>query len=189
MIARRTWIAACLLTLSLGVSACGHKELHPSVANANNNGGYVDAGPVTYQLQISRVLNPYDVEDSQYIRGLPSGTARPTANQEWYAVFLWAKNQTNKPQTTTQNFVVIDTQDKKYYPTKLNPALNPFAWTSQTLAPLQTEPGPNSVAISGPTQGQLLLFKIDTDAYSNRPLELYILGASNQRLASISLDL
>jgi hypothetical protein len=30
------------------VSACGHKQAHPNFADANNNGGYVDAGPVTY---------------------------------------------------------------------------------------------------------------------------------------------
>ena len=34
---------------------------------------YVDAGPITYQLQISRQLNQYATEDSQYLAGLPAG--------------------------------------------------------------------------------------------------------------------
>ena len=175
--------------LALGLAACGNKESHPTVANANNNGAYVDAGPVTYQLQISRVLNQYATEDSAYVKGLPPGTPAPTPTQEWYGVFLWAKNQTSKPQTTTNNFVVVDTQGNKYYPLKLNPGVNDFAWTAQTLAPNDTEPAPDTVASNGPTQGQLLLFKLNTSAYANRPLTLEILGSSNQQLASISLDL
>jgi hypothetical protein len=187
---RRLWTAVCALTIALGLTACGHKQAHPTVADANNDGGYVDAGPVTYQLQISRVLNQYSTEDSQYVAGLPAGTAPPTATQEWYGVFLWAKNQTSKPQTTTDKFVVVDTQGNRYYPLTLNPALNPYAWTSQTLQPLATEPGPGTTADFGPTQGQLLLFKISTTAFANRPLTLDILGPQGTKtLATISLDL
>jgi hypothetical protein len=186
---RRLWTTACALMLAFGVAACGHKEAHPSVADANNNGAYVDAGPVSYQLQVSRVLNPYGTEDSQYVRGLPSGTSGPTADEEWYGVFLWAKNQTNKTQTTANNFVIVDTQGNRYYPLKLNADVNPYAWTSQRLAPLAVQPGPDTTASFGPTQGQMLLFKIGNSAYANRPLTLEILSPSNQKLASISLDL
>ncbi len=187
--ARRLWTIASALILAFAVAACGHKQAHPSVADANNNGGYVDAGPLTYQLQISRVLNPYSTEDSQYVRGLPAGTPAPTAQEQWYGVFLWAKNQTDRPHVTADNFVILDTQGDRYYPLKLNPELNPYAWTSQRLAPLQTQPGPDTTASFGPTQGQLLLFKIGNSAYANRPLTLEILGSSNQKLATISLDL
>jgi hypothetical protein len=187
---RRLWTAVCALTIALGLAACGHKQAHPTVADANNDGGYVDAGPVTYQLEISRVLNQYATEDSQYVKGLPAGTAPPTATQEWYGVFLWAKNQTSKPQTTTNNFVVVDTQGNRYYPLKLNPDINPYAWSSRTLQPLQTQPGPDTTASFGPTQGQLLLFKIGTSAFANRPLTLDILGPEGTKtLATISLDL
>ncbi|MDQ6836724.1 MAG: hypothetical protein M3016_11115 [Actinomycetota bacterium] len=186
---RRLWTVACALTLALGVGACGHKESHPSVADSNNNGGYVDAGPVSYQLEISRVLNPYATEDSQYIKGLPAGTSGPTADEQWYGVFLWAKNQTQKPQSTADNFFIIDTQGHRYYPVKLNPDVNPYAWSSQRLAPLEIQPGPDTTASQGPTQGQVLLFKIGNSAYANRPLTLVILGSSGQREASISLDL
>ena len=187
--ARRLWTVASALILAFGVAACGHKQPHPTVADANNNGGYVDAGPITYQLQISRVLNPYSTEDSQYIKGLPAGTAAPTPDEEWYGVFLWAKNQTKRTHVTTDNFAVTDTQGNKYYPLKLNPAENPYAWTPQALAPLQTQPGPNTTASLGPTQGELLLFKIGNSAFDNRPLTLLILGSRDQKLATISLNL
>ena len=94
--ARRITTLACAAALAVGVAACG-EEAHPRTADANNNGGYVDAGPITYQLQVSRVLNPYGHEDSQYVAGLPSGVTPTTPDQSWYGVFLWAKNQTHKP--------------------------------------------------------------------------------------------
>ncbi len=188
MTARRLWTAVCAIALALGVAACGELA-HQRVANDNNNGDYVDAGPITYQLQISRVLNQYSTEDSQYVQGLPAGTAPPTASQSWYGVFLWAKNQTSQPQTTTDKFAIVDTQGIRYYPIKLNPAQNPYAWASRRLGPLGIEPGPDTTGSFGPTQGQLLLFKIGASAYANRPLTLEILGSTGQALASISLDL
>jgi len=198
VIVRPTWIVVCALALGLGLAACGgSKATHKagseaaglSFADSNNNGAYVQADSVTYQLQISRVLNPYGAEDSQYVNGLPAATTAPTADQEWYGVFLWAKNQTATPQTTSDKFVIVDTQGVKYYPVNLNPTVNPYAWTARTLAPLATEPGPATTAANGPTQGQLLLFKINNSAFANRPLTLDILGSSDQTLATISLDL
>jgi len=174
--------------LALGVAACG-QQAHPRVASAKNNGGYVDAGPITYQLQVSRVLNPYSSEDRQYIAGLPSGTTLPNAQQQWYGVFLRGENQTQQPQTSTDSFVISDTQGNHYYPLRLNPAVNGYAWTSESLAPLQVEPKPGTTASFGPTQGGLLLFRISNSAYDNRPLTLEILGSDSQPLASISLDL
>jgi hypothetical protein len=177
------------LALMLGLAACGNKQSHPRDADANNNGGYVDAGPVTYQLQISRELNRYSSEDSGYVSGLPAGTAQPTSTQEWYGVFLWAKNQTSQSQVTTDNFDIVDTQGNTYYPLKLDPAVNPYAWTKQTLQALGTEPGPDTTAAFGPTQGGLLLFKLGDSAYANRPLTLQIRSPSSQLWATISLDL
>jgi hypothetical protein len=187
---RRSLIALCGLLLAVGLAACGHQSRHQNVANANNDGDYVSAGYITYQLQISRSLNQYGTEDSSYIKGLPAGvSANLGPDQLWYGVFLWAKNQSGHRATTTDNFEVVDTQGNVYRPVKLNTAVNPFAWTSQSLANLGTEPGPNTVANAGPTQAGLLLFKVSDSVYSNRPLTLYILGPGNRRLGGISLNL
>ena len=198
MTPRRLLIALFALAVALGAAACGSNYPHLSgtkpgiqnVADANNNGAYIMAGPITYQLQISRQLNQYSTEDSQYVKGLPAGTSTTLGPTEmWYGVFLWAKNQTDKPQTTSDNFEIVDTQGNTYHPVKLDTSLNPFAWTAQTLQPGQTEPGIATIASAGPTQGGLLLFKVSTQVYSNRPLTFYILNSSNQRIGSISLDL
>jgi hypothetical protein len=187
---RRSLIALCGLLLVVGLAACGHQSSHQSFADANNDGDYVSAGHITYQLQISRELNQYGTEDSSYLKGLPSGVSTSLGpNQLWYGVFIWAKNQSGQRATTTDNFEVADTQGNVYRPIKLNTAVNPFAWAAQSLANLGIEPGPNTVANAGPTQAGLLLFKMATSVYSNRPLTLYILGPGNRRLGGISLNL
>jgi hypothetical protein len=195
---RRFWILACALAVAFAVTACGSSKHAPSkpgvltgheVGNEVNDGSYIQAGPITYQLEVSRELNPYSIQDAPYVKGLPPGFPPPTANQIWYGVFLWAKNQHHKAYRTSDNFEIVDTQGDVYRPVKLNTALNPWAWTSQLLQKNDTEPGENSVQSEGESQGGLLLFKLDISAYANRPLTFYVLNPSGQKLGSISLDL
>ena len=174
---------ACVAALAIGLSACG-KTSHPSTSE--NNGVYVDAGPVTYQLEVSRELNQYSTEDSQYLSGLPAGSSSLSPTQLWYGVFLWAKNQTKQAQMTSGNFDIVDTQGAHYHPIAIE---NPYAWTAQRLGPNGIEPGPDTTASFGPTQGGLLLFKLDTSVYDNRPLQLEIRGPAGQLWATIALDL
>jgi hypothetical protein len=183
---RRLPIIVSAAVLSLALAACGKSNNPPS---AENDGVYVQGGPITYQLQVSRELNQYATEDSQYLKGLPGGTASLTASQEWYGVFLWAKNQTKQPEETSTNFDIVDTQGNHYYPVAVDPATNQYAWTAQRLSPGGVEPGPDTTASFGPTQGGLLLFKLSTSVYDNRPLTLEIRGPTQKVWATISLDL
>ena len=185
MSARRVWILVCAFALAVGLGACG-QESQPS--SSENDGVYVDAGPVTYQLQVSRQLNQYAVEDRQYLAGLPAGAHTLTPDQLWYGVFLWAKNQTNGFHATSDNFTLTDTNGNTYHPIPLDTAINGYAWTSQTLAPFAIEPEPNTTASFGPTQGGLILFKLPTTVYSNRPLTFHIYPPGGEHPASISLD-
>ena len=173
--------------LALLGAGCG--QLTHTNANQENNGVYVNAGPITYQLQVSRELNQYSTEDSQYVAGLPRAVASLRPNQIWYGVFLWAKNQNKVSARTTGNFVIVDTQGNRYFPIPLSRALNPYAWTAQSLTPGQIQPIADSTASFGPTQGSLLLFKLNTSVYDNRPLTLEILGPSRRVWGTISLDL
>lgn len=185
--ARRLPIAAGVAVLTVGLAACGRSNTPPT---EENDGVYVNAGPVTYQLQVSRTLNPYATEDSQYLKGLPKADLSLSGSQLWYGVFLWAKNQTKQPQATTSNFDIVDTEGNHYYPLPVSPSLNGYAWTSRSLEPGGIEPGPDTQASFGPTQGGLLLFKLNNSVYDNRPLTLEIRGASSGKVwATISLDL
>jgi hypothetical protein len=183
---RRVSILASVAALAVGLAACGRTGNPPT---DENDGVYVAAGPLTYQLQVSRALNPYATEDSQYIKGLPAADTSLRSSQLWYGVFLWAKNQTKHSQTTTNNFDIVDTEGNHYYPQPLNSSLNGYAWTPKSLAPDAVDPGPNTQASFGPTQGGLLLFKLPDSVYSNRPLTLEIRGPSGRVWSTISLDL
>ncbi len=175
------------VALGLGLAGCGKTNNPPS---AENDGVYEQAGNVTYQLEISRQLNQYSTEDSQYVKGVPATDKALGPSALWYGVFLWAKNQTNSPQKTTDDFDIVDTEGHHYYPIPLNTTLNPFAWTAQTLQPQGIEPAPSTIASDGPTQGALVLFKLNQSVYSDRPLTLEIRSpTSNKVEATISLDL
>jgi hypothetical protein len=190
---RRHWIITFGLVVAcvVALTGCGVDQATETVADANNNGVYINAGAITYQLQISRELNQYDTEDMQYLTGLPPGTTQPGPAQLWYGVFLWAKNQTNQPQTTPpeSSFVIVDTQGNKYYPLKLDTSVNPYAWREITLQPSETQPQLDTPAANGPTQGSLLLFKLSDIVYSNRPLTLFIYAQGASKPSTISLDL
>lgn len=191
MRARRVTILISSLVLALAISGCGNKPRRRHDADASNNATYIWAGPITYQLQISRQLNGFSAEDSQYLAGLPKSTLPPTPDQLWYGVFMWAWNQTKAAHHTARasDFDVVDTQGTVYRPYPINPLQNPFAWTSQLLLPRGTQPSPGTAAWIGLTGGELLLFKISSSAYTNRPLRLQIRGSQGQVEASIPLDL
>jgi hypothetical protein len=183
--ARRLWILVCALGLAVGLGACGQESQPTSVLN---NGVYVDAGPITYQMQVSRELNPYLVEDRQYVSGLPVGSGTLGADQLWYGVFLWAKNQTEQAHPTADRFQIVDSNGDRFSPLRLNAEVNGYAWTQTILEPTKTWPELNSTASFGPTQGGLLLFKLPTAVYSNRPLTLEIFAPGGGK-GQISLDL
>jgi hypothetical protein len=177
------------LAAAVALSACGARGSKSTVADTE--AFYVRVGQLTYQVQISRVLNPYSSEDREYLAGLPAGTAPLGAGQQWFGVFVWARNFSHHAHVTTpaDQFDIVDTQGNTYYPIALNPSVNPYSWTSQTLQPNDQEPAQDSPAYFGPTQGAELLFRINDSAYSNRPLTLQIHAAGQAQPSSVSLDL
>ncbi len=186
--ARRVLTVLCVIAAVPLISACGAHTMHNG--DANNDGTYINAGNIVYQLQVSRELNQYSPEDRSYFIGLSNAAMSLTPSQLWFGVFLWAKNQTNGDRRTTDKFDIVDTLGTTYRPLKLDAAINPYAWTSQALAPGATQPDPNTTAGVGPTGGELLLFKLSTTIYDNRPLTLQIRAPSGKKVwGTISLDL
>jgi hypothetical protein len=181
---RRLAVLACAGVTALGFSACG-KLSHPT--NVDNEGEYVDAGAVTYQVQGSRQLNPYAPDDKQFMMGVSASPL--TVGQMWFGIWLWAVNQTTRDATTSDTFDIVDTQGNVYHPIPINTQVNPFAWTSQTLAPKGVEPSPPTAASQVSPQGGLVLFKLNDTVYSNRPLTLQIFAPGQAKPSTVSLDL
>jgi predicted small secreted protein len=178
-------LAAVLAALTLAACGGGGEGVGRS-EEAQQEGTYVEFEQLTYQVQLSRYLNPADPEDKQYLEGLPEGINPVLPGDEtWFGVWMRVKNYSGQTLRPTTTFTIVDTEGNEYRPVPLA-ASNPFAYTPTTLQHSQVLPTPDTAAASGPIQGSLILFRLKTDSLQNRPLTLEI-GASEP--ARMDLDL
>jgi hypothetical protein len=167
---RRLLVIPAVLACALSVSGCFNKH---EVTVAETEGIYLDVDELKYQVQISRYMNPNDVEDSAYLAGLPESTAEPTGEETWFGVFMRVQNPTEETITPASDFEIIDTQENVFRPVPLD---NPFAYKADPIGPKSLIPRPDSVASTTTVQGSLLLFKVKTESLQNRPLEFRFRG-------------
>jgi hypothetical protein len=175
-----------LLALPL-LAGCGDK--HETITHGETEGAYLDVGDLTYQVQISRILNPNDNEDKSYLVDLPAEEAELEPGQTWFAVFVLVQNTEDEPAVAADDFEIRDTQENVFTPVELGED-NVFAYRGGTVEPGGTQPEPDTAARSNPSvQGGLLLFKVDESSLDNRPLELVISqpGAEPSE-ATVNLD-
>jgi hypothetical protein len=184
------FLLAALLSVVLG--ACG--ESHTRVTTGTYAGAsgksapYLNVGPLLYQVQISRELNPYNTEDAQYLLGLTPAQSQLRPGEEWFGVFMQVYNETPVPHPAATDFTVSDTQGNTYYPIIPGPA-NLFAYRGGVVPANNQIPAANTVAADGPTQGLLLLYKIKIESLDNRPLTLKIVAPNDPtQTASAELD-
>lgn len=184
---------AILLAAVLALSACSD-DSHTRVTTGTYAGEsgqsapYLNVGPLIYEVQLSRELNPYDTEDATYLKGLTPAQRRLLPGEEWFAVFMQVYNESSKPHPVSTNLTISDTQHNVYSP--IVPAYtNEFAYRPGLLGPKARIPALNTVAADGPTQGALLLYKIKIVSLDNRPLELRIVDPLDpSQTASAELD-
>jgi len=183
-------LTAVALLAALTLVACGGGAKEPTY-HGDSEGSYVKAGPLIYQVQISRELNPSNVEDAQYLQGLPAGTPRLAGDEEWFGVWLRVQNATDRTHPTATQFRIVDTTGATYTPIAL-PASNVFSYQPVSVQSDKGQPvypDPNSAAGSNPIGGTMLLFKLRTSVYANRPLELEITPPTGGAPSSVVLDL
>jgi hypothetical protein len=186
-------LLALLLVSALALSACSDNS-HTRVTTgtyageSGQNAPYLNVGPLIYEVQLSRELNPYDTEDASYLVGLTPAQRRLRPGEEWFAVFLQVYNETSSPHLAATNLTISDTQENVYTP--IVPATtNEFAYRAGLLGPKARIPALDTVAADGPTQGALLLYKIKVVSLDNRPLELKIVDPLDPaQSASAELD-
>jgi hypothetical protein len=175
-----------LLALLGALAGCGNKVETRTVGETE--GLYVDIGELKYQVQLSRIINPSDIEDRSYLAGLPAGTTPPAADEAWFGVWMRVENTTSeKTLPAADEFEIVDTQEHKFQPVELEG--NPFAYAPGDVGPNSVVPSSNSPAGEGVIQGSLILFKVTTEALANRPLEFKIQSPeSPDEVGIIDLD-
>jgi hypothetical protein len=183
-------LSAVLAALALG--ACGESHTRVTTGTYAGGGGrnapYLNVGPLVYEVQISRELNPYNTEDSSYLLGLTPAQAALKPGEEWFGVFMQVYNESTVPHPAATDFTVADTQGNVYHPILPGPA-NLFAYRGGIVPANNQIPAPNTVAANGPTQGELLLYKIKVESLDNRPFKLTIVDPRDPgQTASAELD-
>jgi hypothetical protein len=166
---RRLLVISAALLCALFAAGCGNKQ--ETVTLGETEGIYLDIDDLKYQVQISRYMNPNDVEDRSYLLGLPSSTSQPGGDETWFGVFIRVQNTTDETIAPANDFMIVDTQENKYRPIPIDTNVNPFAYKPDPIPPKGLIPEPDSVASETTIQGSLLLFKVKTESLQNRPLE------------------
>jgi hypothetical protein len=185
--ARLLRILVATALLAVVAAGCGNKGEEVTVAETE--GIYLDINGLKYQIEMSRYLNPNDVEDSEYLIGLPESAEPPTADEIYFGVWVRVEN-TSETETlpAASEWAIHDTQDNVYRPIPLDTDINPFAFDPVDVPPKTVIPLPTSAAGQGPTQGSLLLFKIKNESFQNRPLELRFSNGGDSQEGTYDLD-
>ena len=180
---------AVLAGLMIAVAGCGQSEeaAANSSSSATSEGTYLELDGLKYQVQMSRYLNPHDMEDAAYLRGLPSGL-KLGRDEIWFGVFMRVENDGDKVHRSTGDFEITDTEHNTFRPVPLDATRNDFVYRPQTLEPGAIVPSANSIAGQGVIQGSLLLFKLKEADLQNRPLTLRI-GPASGANRTVELDL
>jgi hypothetical protein len=185
-------VALSVLAVVL-LGACG--ESHTKVTTgtyageSGQNAPYLDVGPLIYQVQLSRQLNPANSEDAGYLQGLTPAEQKLNTGEEWFGVFMQVYNTHDATAyPSTEHITISDTQGNVYTP--LPPPLgNPYAYRARYVSPSSVVPPADTTAQFGPTQGALLLFKIKVVSLDNRPLKVKIVDPNDPtQVASAVLD-
>jgi hypothetical protein len=181
-----------VLAVATLLGACGNADERVTTGTYAGEGGapapFLDLGPLAYQVQISRQLNPAESEDAAYLAGLTPAQAKLQPGEEWFAVFIQVYNRTSHPHRATTNMSLSDTQGNVYAPV-LPVGNNLFVFRGGYVPAHGQIPEASTIAAESPTQGAVLLFKIKLASLSNRPIELKIVSATNPaETASAELD-
>jgi hypothetical protein len=179
----RIVLATALVALAAG---CGSSS---TATVADTEGLYLDINGLKYQIQMSRYLNPDDVEDREYLVGLPEGTEELAADEIYFGVWVRVENSSEDETLPAANvWEIHDTQDNVYRPLSVDTEINPFVYEPVDVPPQTVIPLASSAAGQGPTQGLLLLFKLQIDSLQNRPLELRFSNGGGSTEGTYDLD-
>lgn len=161
-------LAALLLVLALtgALAGCGSEEETEVV-----EGEPLELGDLSYNVGLTRFLNPDDNEDAEYLVGLP-----PAESGTYYlGVFMTIANETDQALSSAEGYVVRDTLENEYLPVESE---SPYALEIGAEVPAEDVlPLPDTTAATGPNHGALLIFLVEDAVSENRALLLEIVSA------------
>lgn len=182
------------LLVAVTLAACGgNSEVKETSGTYAGEGGagapYLSVGPLVYQVQISRALNPYDLEDSAYLQGLSASQRELHPGEEFFAVFMQVLNESNEDHHAASEITIHDIEGNAYHPIEPDQT-NLFAYRPGAVVPAKNQlPIPSSVASSAPINGLMLLYKIKLESLEYRPLTVKIVSPTNPNdVATAELD-
>jgi hypothetical protein len=189
---RKLSLAFLTVAAALALGACGSSHTKVTTGTyageSGANAPYLNVGPLIYQVQLSRELNPSDTEDVGYLQGLPSAEDALAPGQEWFGVFIQVYNDNSVPFPAATSMTITDTQGNAYTPLPPSPTSS-YAYRGGEVPAKGQLPIPGSTAAFGPTQGALLLYKLQLASLDNRPLKIRIANPSNpSETATAELD-
>jgi hypothetical protein len=163
--------ALCLLLAALALVAAGCGEEEEEELDVPE-GEPLELGELSYNVQLTRFLNPDDAEDTEY---LADQEEAPPQNA-YLGVFMVIENESeDEDLPAATEFTIIDTTDQQFEPV---PSESPYALDPGAPVPAAGElPLDDTTAATGPTHGSMLLFLLPDSVTENRPLELEIAGA------------
>ncbi len=189
---RKLSLLLSALVAALALSACGQSHTRITTGTYAGEDGanapYLYVGQLTYEVQLSRQLNPFNPEDAEYLQGVPAAERKLEPGQEWFGVFMQVYNSTPDPHPASHDISISDTQNNIYTPIELG-EINQFAYRAGQVAPHSQLPVPGTIADDDPAQGQMLLYKIQIASLDNRPLEIKIVNPEDpSESATAELD-
>jgi hypothetical protein len=150
-------------------------------------GTQVRQGGVSYAVQSSRELNPFEPDDRTLLTGVPRRKLADMSGAALVGVFLQARNDGSTTHRAIAEPELISAEGQVFKPMPL-PAVDAFAYRGRRLAPGAQLPGPDSAAAEGPEDGSMLVYRVpDSTFITDRPFIMRF--GSTDRAASVQLDL
>jgi len=186
---RRPLVVLAVMLVSGGLAACGnHHDEEAKIQHIEGEGFYLSLGELKYQVQGSRQLNPFDLQDKALLEGVPADEQSLQDDEVWFGVFMQVENESDEPLRPASEIEIIDTQEDIFKPVDLEQT-SPFAYRAEDpIAGGAIAPVPDTPAFNTANQGSLLLFKLTIDAIDNRPLELKMESSTTDQTGIIDLD-
>jgi hypothetical protein len=170
--------AVAVLFATLPLAGCSSEQRSLDV----KEGEPLHVGDMSYNVALSRFLNPNDTEDAGYLVGQPP----PPRDTNYFGVFMTVSNDGSDPLPIGQPMKIVDTRGNTYFAL---PSTSPYALDlNGTVSPDTPLPEPGSTAQQGAIKAALVLFRLDDVVSENRPIKLEIPGP-NGETGSIELDL